>query len=164
MSRKLKEFLDNIAKFNTYFHVHGGDVIYTILSIIFVLLILSFLKLKKKSVEIKKKWPEKRCDPGITPFAGFLNPPPGSNFQDKIKFTMDNYALCNSQILKNNVGFLSRPVKMIQEKLKLLFSIISIIFGKLKLTLLAMKGLFYQIAGYFFERVRYCCTITSIFS
>tara|TARA_B100000963_G_C22634569_1_gene676825 strand:+ start:3110 stop:4696 length:1587 start_codon:yes stop_codon:yes gene_type:complete len=153
MSRKLKEFLDNIAKFNTYFHVHGGDVIYTILSIIFVLLILSFLKVKKKSVEIKKNWPEKRCDPGITPFAGLLNPPPGSNFQEKIQFTMDNYALCNSQILKNNVGFLSRPVRMIQEKLKFFFSLISIIFAKLKLVLLAMKELFDKIAGYFFERV-----------
>ena len=119
MSRKLKEFLDNIAKFNTYFHVHGGDVIYTILSIIFVLLILSFLKVKKKSVEIKKKWPEKRCDPAITPFAGFLNPPPDANsFSDKMKFTMQNYSVCNSQVLKKNIGLFSKPIEIIQRNLK----------------------------------------------
>ena len=123
------------------------------LSILFIFLIMSFLKVKNL-LKLRKNGQKKDATPGITPFAGFLNPPPeATSFQDKLKFTMDNYALCNSQILKNNVGFLSQPVITIQQKLKFFFSIISVIFAKLKLTLLAMKELFDKIAGYFFERV-----------
>ena len=68
--RKIKQFLEEIEKFNSYFHVHGGDVLITILTTFIILVIMGFLRVKKKSVEIKKM-AEKRCDPGITPFAGF---------------------------------------------------------------------------------------------
>ena len=103
---KIKEFLDEVAKQTSYFHIHGGDVLLTIFYFFFFWLIIGFLKLKKKSVELKKKWPEVRCDPSITPFAGFLNPPPGTKtFASKMKYTMDNYAVCNSEILSSNVSF-----------------------------------------------------------
>ena len=138
--RKIKQFLEEIEKFNSYFHVHGGDVLITILTTFIILVIMGFLRVKKKSVEIKKKWPEKRCDPGITPFAGFLNPPPeAKTFQDKLKFTMDNYALCNSQILKKNVGFFTSPLAFFQDKLKLLYGLIGAIFAAMKKVLAIIK-------------------------
>ena len=89
---------------------------------------------------------EKRCDPGITPFAGFLNPPPeAKTFQDKLKFTMDNYALCNSQILKKNVGFFTSPLAFFQDKLKLLYGLIGAIFAAMKKVLAIIKKILYDI-------------------
>lgn len=152
--RKIKQFLEEIEKFNSYFHVHGGDVLLTILTVFFVLIIMSFLKVKKKSLEIKKKWPEVRCDPGISPFAGFLNPPPeAKTMQDKLKFTMDNYALCNSQILKKNVGFFTSPLAFVQDKLKVLFSLIGAIFAAMKKVVEMIKQILYNIIENIWEVV-----------
>ena len=144
--RKIKQFLEDIEKFNSYFHVHGGDVLITILTVFLVLIIMGYLGVKKKSVEIKKKWPEKRCDPGISPFAGFLNPPPeATTIHDKLKFTMDNYALCNSQVLKKNVGFFTSPLAFVQDKLKILFSLIGAIFDDMKNVVAIIKQILYKL-------------------
>lgn len=151
--RKIKKFLEDIAKYDTYFHVHGGDVLITIFTVIILSCVFSFLEVKKKSVEIKKKWPEKRCDPSITPFAGFLNPPPGSNFKQKIQFTMDNYALCNSQVLKKNVGLFTLPLKFVQKKIRFLYDLVAKIMEIFKGTILFLKELLTNIAQFFFQKV-----------
>lgn len=152
--RKIKQFLEEIDKFNTYFHIHGGDVLITILTVIIIIVVFSFIGVKKKSVEIKKKWPEKRCDPAVTPFAGFLNPPPDAkSFSDKMKFTIDNYALCNSQILKKNVGFFTAPLAFFQEKLKLLYDLIGAVFAAMNNIMRLIQEILYNIVEKVWEVV-----------
>ena len=151
---KIKEFLDEVAKQTSYFHIHGGDVLLTIFYFFFFWIIIGFLKLKKKSVELKKKWPEVRCDPSITPFAGFLNPPPGTkSFAAKMKFTMDNYAVCNSEILSSNVSFFAQPINAAQTKVRMMFGLIGRIMGGIQVVIQTVKDALFDVIDQVFNKI-----------
>ena len=120
---KLKKLLVLMEKQNNYFYVHGGDILVSFFSLLIIWCVFSYLSLKKKQNYYKKNWPEHRCDPAITPFAGFLNPPPGSNFKEKMDYTVKNYAICNMNILQSNVGLFTKPMKGIQNMIAFLLLI-----------------------------------------
>lgn len=122
---KLKKFVSLMEKNNTYFYIHGGDVLISFITIIIVILGFTFLSLKKKQVYYKKNWPKYKCDPSITPFAGFLNPPPNSNFKDKMTYTMRNYAMCNMDVLQSNFGLFTRPLRFAQSMLGIVILLIT---------------------------------------
>merc|ERR1712166_104118 len=107
---KLKKLLLLMEKQNNYFYIHGGDILVSFFTLIIAMFIFSYISLKKKQHFYKKNWPKYKCEPSITPFAGFLNPPPGSNFEEKMDFTLKNYAMCNATILKSNVGLFTKPI------------------------------------------------------
>ena len=107
---QLKKLLLIMEKQNNYFYIHGGDILFSFLTLLIVWCVFTYLALKKKQKFYKKNWPKYRCDPSITPFAGFLNPPPGSNFKEKMDYTVKNYAICNMNILQSNVGLFTKPI------------------------------------------------------
>ena len=120
---KLKKLLLLMEKQNNYFYIHGGDILITFFSLLVTWGVFSYLSLKKKQNYYKKNWPKHKCDPAITPFAGFLNPPPGSNFKEKMDFTVKNYAICNMNILQSNVGLFTKPMKGAQSMIAFLLMI-----------------------------------------
>ena len=85
---KLKKLLLEQQKQNTYFHIHGGDVVTSILSVVLIFSVFSFVSLKKMSVKLKKNWPKHKCDPGVMPFAGFKSTT--TVILDKLDYNMKN--------------------------------------------------------------------------
>ena len=120
---KLKKLLLLMEKQNNYFYIHGGDILFSFFTLIIVCGVFTYLSLKKKQKYYKKNWPKHRCDPSITPFAGFLNPPPGSNFKEKMDYTVKNYAMCNMNILQSNVGLFTKPMAGAQNMIAFLMLI-----------------------------------------
>jgi uncharacterized membrane protein len=150
---KLKLLLLKIEKNYSYFYVHGGDVLITFLTILIIIGVYAFISLKQKQKFYKRDWPKYKCDPSVTPFAGFLNPPPGSSFKEQVDYTLKNYAICNLNVLQGNVSLFTGPISTVQgltanllvillnaiDKIRIIFtnlrsafmSIINQIFGKL---------------------------------
>jgi len=120
---RLKKLLLLMEKQNNYFYIHGGDILISFFTLLIVWGIFTYLSFKKKKKYYQKNWPEHRCDPAITPFAGFLNPPPGSNFKEKMEYTVKNYAICNMNILQSNVGLFTKPMKGTQNMIAFLLVI-----------------------------------------
>ncbi len=121
---QLKKFLIKMEKQNTYFYRHGGDIIFAFISIIIIMCIFSYVSFKKIAVKIKNNWQKYRCDPGVTPFAGFINAPPNADLKDKINFTINNFGKCNMEVLESNINKIKDPITKIQGLTSGLFAIL----------------------------------------
>jgi hypothetical protein len=122
---QLKKFLMKMEKQNTYFYRHGGDIIFAFISIIIISSTFSYISFKKMSYKIKKNWQRYRCDPSVTPFAGFVNAPPNSNLKEKIDFTIKNFGACNMEVMESNIARVRDPITKIQEQTGGLFSFLA---------------------------------------
>lgn len=149
---KLKKLLLVMEKNNDYFYVHGGDILFTFFTAIIVWGVFSYISLKKTQRFYKKNWPKYRCDPAVTPFAGFLNPPPGSDFQAKMKYTLKNYAVCNLSILQSNAGIFTQPIKDFQKMLAFLMVIALSGLDFIRNMFVIIKGNFLKIIGYLYGK------------
>ena len=68
---------------------YGGSILITGITIIVFFLLVSYFNIMINVEPIKKDWVNQRCNPGILPFAGLINPPPGVS---AFKYTSDNFA------------------------------------------------------------------------
>ena len=85
---------------------YGSDVwISAILCVIFLILITYFYLFNLLQV-VKSDWPKYRCNPGIIPFAGFINKP-----YDKtnLEYTAYNFTGCVNSFIKNLYESVTSP-------------------------------------------------------
>ena len=79
--------LDSLYTKAGFSEKYGGSVLMTGTIIIIFFLLISYLNIMINIQPIKDDWVNQRCSPGVMPFAGLINPPPGvSAFQ----YTNDN--------------------------------------------------------------------------
>tara|TARA_B110000967_G_C18760214_1_gene497412 strand:+ start:134 stop:970 length:837 start_codon:yes stop_codon:yes gene_type:complete len=150
---KLKLLLLKIEKNYSYFYVHGGDVLITLLTILIIIGVSSFISLKHKQKFYKRNWPKYRCDPSITPFAGFLNPPPESSFKEKVDYTLKNYAVCNLNILQGNFSLFTGPLTILQRLLANVLVLIVNAFDKIRVIFTSLRDAFMNIMLEAFEKL-----------
>ena len=136
---RLKKFLETIKKYDTYFYKHSGDILITILSFISILILFTYVGFKKKAYYYKQNWAKYRCDPGITPFAGFINAPEGSGFSDKVDYTIKNFTKCNHDIMKTNIANITDPVKHSASLLQSFFLVLMKVFNSAKKVFMDMR-------------------------
>ena len=117
----LGKLVKNMDIHNTYFNKHAGDVLGSVFYIIAFALLFIYLSIKKRNIIIRREWPIHKCKPEITPIAGFINPPPDATFDDKIDFTVKNYAACNISILEKNMKAFTTPLDNMQNMISSLF-------------------------------------------
>ena len=129
---RLKKFLETIKKYDTYSYKHSGDILLVIFSFIMIMIVFSYVAFKKKAYYYKKNWSKYRCDPGITPFAGFINAPEGSNFADKVDYTIKNFTKCNHEIMNKNIAEITSPASHVASLLQSFFIIIVKAFNSVK--------------------------------
>ena len=129
---RLKKFLETIKKYDTYIYKYGGDILLTILSFILILILFSYVGFKKKAYYYKQNWAKYRCNPGITPFAGFINAPEGSGFSDKVDYTLQNFAKCNHEIMRSNIADITNPLKHMSNLLQIFFVFLMKILNSIK--------------------------------
>jgi hypothetical protein len=93
-----------------YMSKHGGDLWITAI----VCSSVAYLMFRQHIINIleviKADWPNKKCNPLLMPFAGFINKPEGkSNFE----FTSENFSACVFGILQSISEMAVSPFKMI---------------------------------------------------
>lgn len=150
---KLKLLLLKIEKNYSYFYVHGGDILITFITILIIIGVSSFISLKQKQKFYKNNWPKYKCDPSVTPFAGFLNPPPGSSFKEQVDYTLKNYAICNLDILQGNFSLFTGPLTHMQGLLANFLVIIVNSINKIRIIFTNLRNAFMKIINEMFEKL-----------
>lgn len=101
---------------------YGGSIIITGITIIVFFLLVSYFNVMINLEPIKKDWVNQRCTPGILPFAGLINPPPGiSAFQ----YTSDNFAQCTQSILQQVTGVFLLPIDFFVQAINGVFNMVN---------------------------------------
>lgn len=103
--------VENIYKKNGYLDKYGGSVIIAGLLLFITWLILSYFVVMRKVAPIKADWVNQRCSPSVMPFAGLINGPPG---QSKFAYAGQNFTNCVSNILKQILGDVMKPVYAVE--------------------------------------------------
>jgi len=103
--------VQTIYKKNGYLDKYGGSVIITGLLLFITWLILSYHIVMRKAAPIKADWVNQRCNPSVMPFAGIINGPPG---QSKFAYAGQNFTNCVSNILKQILGDVMKPVYAVE--------------------------------------------------
>ena len=150
---RLKKFLETIKKYDTYFYKHSGDILLTILSFILILVLFTYVGFKKKAYYYKQNWAKYRCDPGITPFAGFINAPEDSDFSDKVDYTIKNFTKCNHEIMKTNISNITAPVKHSANLLQSFFLVLMKMFNSVKKVFTDMRDRLMEVIDLILQKI-----------
>lgn len=101
---------------------YGGSLIVTGVTIIVFFLLISYFNIMINIEPIKKDWVNQRCSPGIMPFAGLINPPPGVSI---FQYTNDNFAECTQGILQKITGYFLLPIDMFVKSVHGVFNMLT---------------------------------------
>ena len=102
--------LNNLYSKVGYMDKHGSDVwITAFVCIVFMFLIYYYYYSNVLEV-IRADWQNKKCNPLIIPFAGFINKPA---HQSNLEFTADNFTICISSILHYITNIAVNPFRIV---------------------------------------------------
>jgi hypothetical protein len=90
-----------------YFDEYGGSVFLFILLTILLFVAHSYSVVMLNIKPIKENWSAERCKPGVIPFAGLINAPPGTSMND---YTNENFQYCLQNILISITGYAVQPI------------------------------------------------------
>jgi len=112
--------ISNIYKKVGYFDKYGGSFVVSFMTILSFILVFSYFWVNSQIKPIKADWQKMKCHPGVLPFAGMVNAPPGTS---KFKFTADNFSSCMYSILSDIVGRFTRPAFFLSDAITQLFKV-----------------------------------------
>ena len=101
---------------------YGGSILITGITIIVFFLLVSYFNIMINVEPIKKDWVNQRCNPGILPFAGLINPPPGVS---AFKYTSDNFSQCTQTILQQVTGVFLSPINFFVQAINGIFNMVN---------------------------------------
>ena len=117
MESKLNN-VDKIAKLynkQTYFDLYGGSTVFSIVFVLAFFCLFSYVHISGKFAEIRKDWPNQRCNPQVIPFAGLINRSPDKTI---LESTADNFSNCTTTILTEITGDFLTPLYSVTSFLK----------------------------------------------
>jgi hypothetical protein len=121
--------LDSLYTKAGFSEKYGGSVLMTGTIIIIFFLLISYLNIMINIQPIKDDWVNQRCSPGVMPFAGLINPPPGvSAFQ----YTNDNFAQCTQGILQQITGYFLLPINLFVQVILSVFNMMNESINKIR--------------------------------
>ena len=101
--------INNLYKKLTYFDKYGTDV-FTSFLIVFIFFILISTYYVLNNIEpIKNDWINQRCRPEVMPFVSLINPP--NDGRSNVQFTTDNFTHCSQSIIKQILGYITKPIE-----------------------------------------------------
>lgn len=101
--------IKNLYKKLTYYDKYGTDVVITFIVFLVFFIFISYYYVLNNIEPIKNDWVNKRCRPEVMPFAGIINPP--SDGRSKFQFTADNFTDCSQNIIKDIMGYITKPIE-----------------------------------------------------
>jgi hypothetical protein len=133
----------------SYFDQYGGSVLLFIIATIIVFLVWSYSKVIINIQPIKDDWVNQRCNPGVIPFAGVINPPDGVS---PIDFTQENFTYCTQNVLKSIAGIAVAPLTYIMHTITVVFEEIAAAFQYIRNLVDSIRKKFAAISEELFGR------------
>jgi hypothetical protein len=150
---KMKKLLKQIDQNQTYFNIHAGDVLGSFFLIVVMIMSYAFIAVKKNNIRLRKEWAIHKCKPGLSPFAGFINAPPGSTIAEQLDYTTNNYIACNEHILKTNINNFANPINNMQGIIRMLFNLAQQALRRIFILYEYLKEKFLQIIALIFSKI-----------
>ena len=105
-AKKINKLYDKL----TYYDLYGSSMFVYFSVTFIVIMVVMYCKAMTNSQEIKDDWNNRRCDPSVIPFAGYINPPEGTSAAD---FTSDNFSYCVQNIISDGSEEALQPLNSI---------------------------------------------------
>ena len=150
---RLQKLLKSIDKNKTYFNVHAVDIFGSVFLIILAFLVFTYIAAKRNLIQIRKEWQKNKCKPEYSALAGFINAPPGSNMDAKLKYTSENYTACNVGILETNMNAFTQPLMNAQGLLKMMFEMAKKQLANVMIIFNVLKQRFLQVIQQIFAKI-----------
>jgi len=150
---RLQKLLKSIDNNKTYFNIHAGDILGSFFLIIIIIIAFIYLAVKRNNVQIRKEWQKNKCRPEVSVLAGWINAPPGSSFDDKLKYTAQNFTACNVGILESNMKNFTSPFENAQGIIRSLFDMVKNIILKIKTLAEVLQNKLLQVISKIFGRI-----------
>jgi hypothetical protein len=99
--------INNIYDKSGFLDKYGGSLWLTVSIIIVFFVAISYYHIYNNLQPIKSDWINQRCNPGVIPFAGLINPPDNMSAYD---FTAENFNYCIQNILQDIAGVFLAPI------------------------------------------------------
>jgi len=125
--------INNMYAKKNYLDTYGGSVLMTGLIMVTFFCLISYYLVMNNIGPIKADWVNKRCSPGVIPFAGLINPP--TDGTSAFDFTSQNFTFCIQSILKQITGYAMEPVNA-------MVNIILDVFKELKNAIDVIRNMF----------------------
>lgn len=117
--KKSSEIINNIYDNLSYFDLYGTSLFVFFIVTAFVFLVFSYCKVMLNAQDIKDDWNNRRCDPQVMPFAGYINAPEGTTATD---FTSDNFSYCIQNVLADASEEALQPLNSLTDGLTDLYT------------------------------------------
>ena len=101
--------INNLYKKLTYFDKYGTDVFISFLIVFIFFILISTYYVLNNIEPIKNDWINQRCRPEVMPFVSLINPP--NDGRSNVQFTSDNFTHCSQSIIKQILGYITKPIE-----------------------------------------------------
>ena len=116
-----------------------------------------YLAVKRRNIQIRKEWNKNKCKPEISVIAGWINAPTGASFDDKLKYTSQNFTACNVGILEKNMKNFTSPFENAQGMIRALFDIARNIILKIRRLVEILRSKLLRIIAEIFGKISGRC-------
>ena len=89
--RDLSKHISSAYKKEGYLDKYGGSVMVSALILGSFAVLFGYQYIQTTFKELRKIWPQIKCNPVFMPFAGLINPPPPGS---KLDYTISNFSNC----------------------------------------------------------------------
>lgn len=108
----------NLYKDIGFMGQYGGDIFLSFIYLLIPVIVFLYFKTIKDSESVKNDWANKRCNPTVIPFAGFINKP---NDMSIAEFTQKNFTFCIQSIFLSITSFLLQPLTYVTYRISSIF-------------------------------------------
>ena len=111
--------LNNLYKKAGYMNKYGSDVWATVILCLIFLIAIFYLVFFNSLEVIKSDWENRKCDPSVMLFAGFINKPADKTNFD---FTSENFAQCINSTLEKVSSIIFQPFYLLLNTITILYN------------------------------------------
>ena len=144
------DYFDKIYKKSGYLDKYGGDVVISVMTIVFFFLIYSYFYIQSKIEPIRQNWANERCKPEVMAFAGIINKP---DDKSALEYTSENFMMCTNEILSNIIGYFVKPYYYIVDLLVKLMNTAKKAINVIRMAMAILKNKLKKIFQYLVGRV-----------
>uniref|UniRef100_A0A6C0DEW6 Vint domain-containing protein n=1 Tax=viral metagenome TaxID=1070528 RepID=A0A6C0DEW6_9ZZZZ len=108
----------NLYKDIGFMGQYGSDIFLSFIYLLIPVIVFLYFKTIKDTESVKNDWANKRCNPTVIPFAGFINKPDDMSIAE---FTQKNFTFCIQSIFLSITSFLVQPLTYVTYRISAIF-------------------------------------------
>ena len=143
----INSVINNLYAKAGYMDKYGTDVWAAVILCIIFLIVIFYLSFFNGLEVIRSDWDNRKCDPSVLLFAGYINKPTN---QSNLEYTAENFSYCVNSMLEKVTAVMFQPLYFLLNSITLIFNGMVESVQQLRKLLLYLREQFDSIAGVMF--------------